>query len=53
MARVAVASTPTGAGAAWVGGVVVSALLSGISELEITVPELVLALPTEVVDPDR
>lgn len=29
------------------------ALPSGISELEITVPELVLVLPMEVVDPVR
>ena len=46
LARIAAASTPAGAGAAWVGGVVVSALPSGISELEITMPELVLLIYT-------
>jgi hypothetical protein len=48
---IVVALMPAGAGAAWVGGVVVPALPSGISVLESTMPELGLVLPTEVVDP--
>jgi len=49
----AVVSTPEGAAAAGGGGESASALPSSTSDLEITVPELVLELPTERVDRDR
>ncbi len=52
-ACMAVVSTPEGAAAAGRVGDSVSALPSSTSDLEITVPELVLELPTEWVDADR
>jgi hypothetical protein len=49
----AVVSAPEGVAVAGRGGDSVSALPSSTSDLEITVPELVLELPTERFDKDR
>jgi hypothetical protein len=52
-ACIAVASMPVGAAAAGGDGVLVGTLPSSTSDLEITVPELVLVLPTDRDDADR
>ena len=52
-ACIAVASMPVGGGAAVGGGELVSTLPSSTSDLEITVPEPVLVLPTERDEADR